>query len=130
MLEVQWLRLRDWAGSKWRTYKKVRRLKKRWPGRNPIDMERSGRRYSRVEWVEFTDSPHRFVIRPEPGWEWTCSQCHTYSFVRESDMPAILAEWNDFTERSKKRGFKPAHAAPTAATAGCPECKFRPGAPE
>jgi hypothetical protein len=127
---IPWLRLLDWAGSKWRTYKKIRRLKKRWPGSNPIDMERSGRRYSRVEWVEFTDSPHRWVIRREPGWAWTCQQCHTYSFIRESDMPAILAEFAAYLGKARKTGYRPAHGAPTASTAGCPECRMRPGAPE
>jgi hypothetical protein len=97
---------------------------------NPVDMERSGRRYSRVSSFDVVDDAPRFVIRPEPGWEWRCQQCHTYSFVCESDMPAILGAYRVIEEKAKKAGYRMPHGAPTAATAGCPNCKFRPGAPE
>ena len=124
---ILWLRFLDWLGSRWRTYKKIRRLKKRWPGANPTDMERSGRKFSRVSHVI---SLNHYAIRPEPGWEWDCQQCHTYSFVTENDMPDILEEYRQLEAKAIKRGHRMTYPAPTPATAGCPECKFRPGGPE
>lgn len=114
------------------------------------DMVRSGRRYSRVEFdpfgfpVPFTDTSGNegilyqrsaYRIRPEPGWEWNCQQCKEYSFITESMMPAIIAEWaaeakrntDLFAAKGKQYRVPP---KPTIERVGCPNCKFRPGDPE
>jgi hypothetical protein len=109
---------------------KTSEAKKRW-GNNWKDMVRTGRRYTRVQRIDpvTADANVTYVLRPEPGWEWICQNCKTYSLIRESDMPGILEEWEILAYKTLNAGFKPPEK-PTAATAGCPNCKFRPGAPE
>lgn len=129
---ILWLRFLDYIESKYRRALKGRKYQKHW-GPNWENYVRSGRKFSRVESTTSQDGTaygnQIFLIRPEPGWEWTCQNCKTYSFIRESDMPAILKEWQDLCASAIKRGYKMS-TKPTAATAGCTNCRFRPGDPE
>ena len=136
---ILWLRFLDYIGSKWRRFWKARKYQSRW-GSAWENYERSGRKFSRVEtrpWSktgshetgDFRELPAYQAIRPEPGWEWTCQNCKTYSFIRESDMPAILRGWEAMAENAIKRGYK-VPIKPTPAIAGCPNCRYRPGDPE
>lgn len=104
--------------------------KTRW-GKHWRNMTRSGRVFSRVERIEpiKADQEVSYVLRPEPGWEWICQNCKTYSLIRESDMPAVLKYWEELAGKAVAQGFKPP-VKPTAATAGCPNCRFLPGSPE
>jgi hypothetical protein len=126
---ILWLRFLDFIEHRWRRHWKFRRLKKRY-GERWEDFSRSGRQFRRVEHGNITGTIfEEWRILTEPGWEWTCQNCRTYSFIRESDMPAILKEWQDMCANAIKRGYK-VPVKPTAATAGCTNCKFRPGDPE
>lgn len=166
---ILWYRLLDSLQSRWNRYWKTRAGRKRW-GKDVqlIDYVRSGRRYSRVKFVDSAsaDADGYYVIRPEPGWEWICQQCKTRSFVtaamiaewqlviettrvirgvggvklsvardhpskwqRETIRTDLLQEWEDLARKTAVRGFKPP-VKPTPATAPCPNCKYRPGAPE
>lgn len=130
---ILWLRFLDWSGSAWRRYWKIRRITNRWSSDpdwsgNWQNYERSGRSYRRA-WL--APISQIWVDYPEPGWEWTCQNCKEYSFIRKSDMPAILAEWRRKVDymiaKEYTKGFP---AKPTAATAPCTNCCFHPGAPE
>jgi len=146
-MKITWYRLLDTLQSFYNKKRKEIREKRKW-GEDWEDKTRSGRRYSRVEYNEVGIFREDFVagkreigeptyrIRPEPGWEWSCPNCHEYSFVTESMMPAILKDWEEtiqrMTAKANAKGVKlPAiPPPPTAATAGCTNCRFRPGAPE
>jgi hypothetical protein len=140
---VAWSRLLDALQSAWNRSRKTRAGRKRW-GKDAVlvDMVRSGRHYSRVEFLPAIgpldwDS---YRLRAEAGWEWTCQNCRTHSLVTES-MIAIytidgtiyrddmLKQWEELAASTAARGFKPPRK-PTPATAPCPNCRYRPGAPE
>lgn len=130
-MKILLLRLLDYLGSKWRRFWKIRKLKRKW-GNAWFDKSRTGRKYSRVRPEE--DSPEftgrvQYFKRSEPGWEWSCQNCRIYSIITESMMPAILKDWEKMAENAATRGYRPP-PRPMAATAGCPNCKFRPGDPE
>ena len=137
-MTILWLRFLDWSGSAWRRYWKHRALKKKW-GNAWFDMSRTGRVYTRVAYVPADQSTDvslaevfcvpPYVLRDEPGWEWTCQQCKEYSIITESMMPAILKEWSEMADDMVKRGYK-APRKPTAATIPCTNCRFTPGSPE
>jgi hypothetical protein len=128
-MKIAWYRLLDTLQSWFNKIRKEIKFRRKW-GEDWRNKERSGRRYSRVEAVaEFLDGPGLWSIRPEPGWEWTCQNCKSYSIITESMMPVILQSWEEMARDTVERGYKPP-ARPTAATAGCPECRYRPGAPE
>lgn len=120
----------DQRESAARLRKKTIACKLRW-GKDWKNMVRTGRRYTRVERIEPTTAEGEvtYVLRPEPGWEWMCQNCKTYSLITESMMPEILKDWETLAKKTVARGFKPPEK-PTAATAGCTNCKYRPGAPE
>lgn len=131
-MKILLYRLLDAFASAWNQSGKALRERRRW-GLLWKNMTRSGRTYSRVEFVESTNPEMDgfFVLRPEPGWAWTCPNCKSFSLVTESMMPEILAEWSKMAESCKARGLKiQIPTKPTAATAGCTNCKYRPGAPE
>jgi hypothetical protein len=137
-VNITFYRLLDEAQSFCRRTRKQFRAKRKW-GACWKDMTRSGRRYTRVEFSEvgfgageIDISRHaqpEFRIRPEPGWEWYCPNCKTYSIVTESMMPQVLSEWEYLAQSCKARGLL-IPKKPTAATAGCTNCNYRPGAPE
>ncbi len=138
-MKLLWYRFLDFFQSFIRRKTKEAAGKQRW---GPIwrDMTRPGRRLSRVylDDVDVSADPERglgWKMRPDPGWEWTCPNCREYSIITESMMPAILKDWEAdterMTERAKAKGVKyTLTPRPTAATAGCTNCKYRPGAPE
>jgi hypothetical protein len=112
---------------------KTLRERRKW-GPDWRDKTRSGRRYTRVETPGYTvDSIGITIEKPrirlEPGWEWSCPNCKTYSLITESDMGEILRDWEEMAQRCKDREM-PIPKRPTMATAGCTNCRFRPGAPE
>ncbi len=135
----------DLKESKARLKLKEAAAKKEW-GKDWRSYVRRGRAFSRVVYIDatFADAEGAYVLRPEPGWEWNCSNCGTYSFVPASMIAEwktsingklehftinMLAEWEVLAEKTKANGFKPP-AKPTPEMCGCPNCKFRPGAPE
>jgi hypothetical protein len=138
---IRWYRFLDWLQSTWNISRKTLAKRRRW-GAQWRDKVRPGRQYSRVEEVALPYIPQgefagpQYRIRPEPGWEWWCPNCKEYSLITESMMPEILKEWNEsilrMTAKYHEKGVKvPAiPPPPTPATAGCPNCKYRPGAPE
>jgi hypothetical protein len=152
-LKIRYYRLLDYLQSTWNQYIKTARGRQRW-GKDWRNKTRSGRTYRRVQLEEMEDpqvahqrrldylaeggdlstwrhydwKPY-YRIRPEPGWEWSCPNCKTRSFVTESMMPDILIDWERIALKCKERGL-PIPRKPTAATAGCTNCKYRPGAPE
>jgi hypothetical protein len=143
-MKLRWYRLLDTLQSFYNRKRKEIREKRKW-GEEWKDKTRSGRRYTRVEFnpTGFSGSPFvddweapTYRIRPEPGWEYSCPNCHEYSLVTKSMMPAILEEWRAtiarMAEKSQRLGVTMPRIPPepTAATAGCTNCKFRPGAPE
>ena len=139
---ILWYRLLDSFQSKWNRYWKIRAGRKRW-GKEAVleNLTRSGRRYSRVEFspigfdhgeIDISKAPNlhaAYRIRSEPGWEWTCQNCKTYSIITESMMLAILKDWEEMAAKTVAAGYKPPKR-PTAATAGCTNCRYLPGAPE
>ncbi len=128
-MKILWLRFLDSLEHRWRRFWKVRKYSRKF-GVRWEDYQRSGRKFRRVEHGLVTGTIFlEWRILSEPGWEWTCQNCKTYSFIRESDMPAILKDWETMAANAIKRGFK-VPIKPTPATAGCPNCKFRPGDPE
>ncbi len=106
------------------------------------DKVRPGRVYTRVLRIEPTTAEDevRYELRPEPGWEIRCGNCKTYSLVLPS-MIAIwtvdnqeirtdmMKEWEQLAQKTLAAGFKPP-SKPTPEICPCPNCKFRPGAPE
>jgi hypothetical protein len=129
-MKITIYRILDKLESFWNLSRKASKEKERW-GEDWRNKTRSGRRHTRV-W--FVDSPSRdsegfYTLRPEPGWEWCCPNCKTYSIVTESMMPQVLSEWEYLAQSCKARGL-PIPRKPTVATAGCTNCKYRPGAPE
>lgn len=165
---ILWYRLLDFLQSHWNRHLKRRAGRKRWgKDANLIDFTRSGRRYSRVEFIDATtaDSKGYYALRAEPGWEWVCQNCKTYSLVpdsmiatwrlvvetprlvkaagsklavatehpskwqRETVCTDLMKEWEANAAKAVARGYKPP-IKPTPARANCPNCKFRPGAPE
>jgi hypothetical protein len=138
-MKLRWYRLLDTLQSFYNRKRKEIREKRKW-GEEWKDKTRSGRRYSRVEYVQSILAEQKdfleYRIRPEPGWEYSCPNCHEYSLVTESMMPAILEEWRAtvarMAEKSQRLGVNMPRIPPepTAATAGCTNCKYRPGAPE
>ena len=130
-VKITFYRLLDEVQSFWRRTRKEIRAKRKW-GARWKDMTRSGRRYTRVDIIdaEFVNDPGpAYFMRIEPGWEWSCPNCKSYSLVTESMMPEILADWEKMAASAKARGFK-IPRKPTAATAGCTNCRFQPGDPE
>lgn len=132
-MKILWYRLLDSLQSLWNRKRKEVRLKRRW-GARWRDMTRSGRRYTRVIEGNPAHEPH-WASRAEPGWEWTCQNCKSYSIITESMMPDIIAAWaadsKRMTDRAAAKGVKwKIPSKPTAATAGCHYCKYLPGAPE
>ena len=107
------------------------------------DYTRPGRIYTRVETIEPTTAAGttEYVLRPEPGWEWICPNCKTWSLITEAMkgyerqfgklvlVCDVLKEWEQLAQQTVRGGFK-APVKPTAAMAGCTNCKFRPGDPE
>lgn len=135
---ILWYRFLDSLGSTWRRSWKSIANRQRW-GRDWRDSVRSGRRYSRVE-LDSERLEAYWRIRSEPGWEWVCQNCKTRSLVLPSmvavwtigDGPIrtdMIQEWQDLSAKTVARGFKPP-VKPTPATAPCPNCHYRPGAPE
>jgi hypothetical protein len=139
-MKLRWYRLLDTLQSFLNKKRKKIREKRKW-GEEWKDKTRSGRRYTRVFWddVDISADPTRglgWKLRPEPGWEYSCPNCHEYSLVTESMMPAILEEWRATVARMAEKSQRLAvpmpriPPEPTAATAGCTNCRYRPGAPE
>jgi hypothetical protein len=142
-MKLRWYRLLDTLQSFLNKKRKEIREKRKW-GEDWKDKTRSGRRYTRVEFNPLgykfpygtNDETRAFRIRPEPGWEYSCPNCHEYSLVTESMMPAILEEWRATVARMAAKSEKlgvPMPAIPpepTPATVGCTNCRYRPGAPE
>jgi hypothetical protein len=144
---ISWYRFLDMLQSFWNTSRKTAIGRRKW-GAEWRDKVRPGRTYSRVEFspigfdrgeidIAVAIGLHaEYRIRPEPGWEWFCPNCKEYSLITESMMPEILKEWNDsilrMTIKAKEKGIRvpPVPPMPTPATAGCPNCRYRPGAPE
>jgi hypothetical protein len=145
-VKLRWYRFLDSFESFLRRKPKEIAGRKRW-GPNWRDMTRPGRVYTRVAFspigfdhgeIDISKAPslhaeHR--IRPEPGWEWTCPNCKEYSIITQSMMPAILKEWQDTVQRmtytAAAKGVKvKIPPKPSAATAGCTNCKYLPGSPE
>jgi hypothetical protein len=137
---IQWYRFLDWLQSAWNTSRKTLAGHRRW-GSQWRDKVRPGRHHTRVFYddVDISADPTRgfgWKLRPEPGWEWYCPNCKEYSIITESMMPEILKEWRESIERMlakyHDKGLQvPAiPPQPTPATAGCTNCKYRPGAPE
>ncbi len=137
---ITWYRFLDWLQSLWNRSRKTVYNRIKW-GSEWRDSVRSGRRYSRVECRESDVTWDRYyAIRPCPGWEWTCSNCKTKSIVNASLVAFytidgttcrddVLEKWRELAASTAARGFKPP-VKPTPATAGCPNCQYRPGAPE
>jgi hypothetical protein len=129
-MKVAWFRFLDFLQSRMNQAGKEilhkRKLGPRWR-----DYVRPGRRYTRVIAIPPSAPAEelRYAIRETPGWEWYCPQCHTYSLISEGDMPEVLNDWAKLCENAIKQGFK-VPVKPTMATAGCTNCKFRPGEPE
>jgi len=134
-MKLHFYRFLDSLQSFFRRKTKEIRLRHRW-GEHWRDTSRIGRRYSRVEaGAEFDDGPGLSYIRPEPGWEWNCPNCREYSIITESMMPEIIAAWaadaKRITDLAASKGVKfTIKPKPTAATAGCTNCKYLPGEPE
>jgi hypothetical protein len=136
-VKILWYRFLDSFQSFLRSKPKEIRERRRW-GKNWRDMTRPGRIYKRVELrpaYGIPDLGTGYTILPEPGWEWTCPNCKEYSIITESMMPPILKEWQDTVQRmtysaASKNVKVKIPPNPTAATAGCTNCKYRPGAPE
>ncbi len=143
---ITWYRFLDWLQSTWNVSWKTIAGRRKW-GAVWRDKVRPGRKHSCIERIDIPipeDANYSewklnsavYSIRPEPGWEWWCPNCHVYSIVTQSMMPEILKEWNEsilrMTAKANEKGLKvPAiPPPPTAATAGCPNCKYRPGVPE
>jgi hypothetical protein len=144
---IRWYRFLDWLQSTWNTSRKTLAGRRKW-GAQWRDKVRPGRTHTRVEFsplgfdhgeIDVAVAPGlhaAYRIRPEPGWEWFCPNCKEYSLITESMMPEILREWNEsiqrMTAKANEKGVKvPAiPPPPTPAMAGCPNCKYRPGAPE
>jgi hypothetical protein len=129
-MKLAWYRLLDTLQSRWNRELKTFRESKKW-GERWRDYTRVGRRYSRVEFRPATDalSFDSWRIRPFFGWEFNCPNCKSYSLVTEADMPDILADWEKLVQNCIRQGLK-VPVKPTMATAGCTNCKYRPGAPE
>ena len=129
-LKIQYYRLLDYLQSTWNQALKQARSRQRW-GKDWRNKTRSGRTYRRIAFIEAitADGKARYEILPDPGWEWNCPNCKTKSFVTESMMPEILVDWERIALKCKQRGL-PIPRKPTPATAGCTNCKYRPGAPE
>ncbi len=135
-----WLRFGDWLGSRYRLANKAARGFWRY-GAGWRDKTRTGRVYSCVEFIEYEQDvantaagvtwnvPTHWRRRAEPGWAWSCQNCKTFSFVTESMMVKILADWDAEAQQILARGYKPTRR-PTPATARCPNCCYRPGVPE
>jgi hypothetical protein len=148
---ISWYRFLDMLQSFWNTSRKTLRGRRKW-GSEWRDKVRPGRTYRRVEFnpmgfppTPFTDSSGNegvlhlnsaYRIRPEPGWEWFCPNCKEHSLITESMMPDILKDWNTSIQRMVNKALEkgirvpPVPPVPTPATAGCPNCRYRPGAPE
>jgi hypothetical protein len=143
---ILWYRFLDWLQSTWNTSRKTIAGRRRW-GSQWRDKVRPGRTHTRVERIDialpeaynYADWKARnagYAIRIQPGWEWWCPNCKEYSLITKSMMPEILKEWREGIERMlakyNEKGVKaPAiPPPPTPATAGCTNCKYRPGAPE
>ncbi len=149
-MKLLWYRFLDSLQSGIRKKTKEIREKRKWGpewGPHWRDMTRPGRTFTRVEFspigfdhgeIDISKEPSlhaEYRIRPDPGWEWTCPNCKEYSIITESMMPAILAKWTEEAQRmagvAAMKGVKYKIAEkPTAATAGCTNCRYRPGAPE
>ncbi len=145
-MKLAWFRFLDWLQSSYR-YKTKEIASKRKYGPEWKNCVRPGRKYSHLQFMGYqalewkregaiisktTYSRPHYEIRHEPGWEWHCPNCHDYSIITESMMPEILQEYEDRLKAMlavAKPGFQ-APPRPTAAMAGCPNCKYRPGAPE
>jgi hypothetical protein len=147
---ILWCRFLDWLQSAWNLSHKTLYCRARW-GAQWRDKVRPGRTCTRVEffpdghedYIQLTPEYKRtathhpfYRLRAEPGWEWWCPNCKEYSLITESMMPEILQEWREGIARmlakAHEKGVQtPAiPATPTPATAGCTNCKYRPGAPE
>ncbi len=138
---IQKLLRQDQRESAARIAKKTAESKAKW-GKHWRDMVRSGRHYTRVEIIEPTTAKGEpeYKLRPEPGWDWICFNCKTKSLVTEVMIAVwkvdnqeirtdMMAEWATLAKQTAALGYKPP-VRPTPATAGCPNCKARPGAPE
>ena len=138
---IQKILRQDVRESLRRKNKKTTEAKNQW-GKNWPNMVRSGRQFTRVQVISPITAAGKveYVLRPEPGWQWTCFNCKTGSLVTEKLIAIwkveneeirtdMMAEWEALAKQSVERGFKPP-VKPTPATAGCPNCKARPGAPE
>ena len=128
---ILYFRLLDFLHSLFNRSLKTVRERYKW-GQGWRDKTRSGRSYRHVRYIETVNiDPPRgaWEILPEPGWEWSCPNCKTYSLITESDMGEILRDWEEMAQRCKDREM-PIPKRPTMATAGCTNCRFRPGAPE
>jgi len=149
-LKIQYYRLLDFLQSKFNRTRKEISSKQQW-GPEWRNYVRPGRTYTRVifspigfdhGWKEFEDIAKNgedlhaeYRIRPEPGWEWYCPNCHEYSLITEAMMPELQAKWANMAQQAvieaKQTGVKLSiPPMPTASRANCPNCRYRPGAPE
>ncbi len=150
---IPWYRFLDWLQSAWNISRKTIAGRRKW-GAGWRDKVRPGRHYTRLrrrfelecgampgvrdeKFLQSTaEERSQWAIRSQPGWEWFCPNCKDYSLITQSMMPEIMKEWNEsilrMTAKAHEKGVRvPAiPPAPTPATAGCPNCKYRPGAPE
>jgi hypothetical protein len=111
-------------------------------GKNWRDFVRSGRSFSSVERIDpvSADQEITYKLRDEFGWEWICQNCKVKSFVTlsmiaiwkvmgETIRTDMVKEWEQLAKDTQARGFDPP-PKPTPEICPCPNCKFRPGAPE
>ena len=134
-LKIQYYRLLDFLQSKFNRTRKEISSKQKW-GPEWRNCVRPGRRYSRVAADYYPETEEIiFRIRQEAGWEWYCPQGCGYSIVTESMMPELKASWATMAQHAaieaKQTGVKLSiPPMPTASRANCPNCRYRPGAPE
>jgi hypothetical protein len=94
-------------------------------GKNWRDFVRSGRSFSSVERIDpvSADQEITYKLRDEFGWEWI------WKVKGETIRTDMVKEWEQLAKDTQARGFDPP-PKPTPEICPCPNCKFRPGAPE
>lgn len=132
-MKVSLYRFLDSFQHSWNLYWKTFKAKRKW-GDRWEDYTRPGRRYTRVIAIPPSrpDQTLEYRLREKPGWEMACWNCKCHSLITEDDMPQLLNWWQKRHDDCEKRGVNMANVPPipTMATAGCPECRSLPGAPE
>ncbi len=133
------MRFGDWLGSRIRLSRKAALGVWKY-GLGWRDKTRTGRVYSRVEYLEyersgdvnegtFREQPAHWRMRAEPGWAWTCQNCKEFSLITPSMLAAILTQWDIESDKIRAKGYKPGKR-PSIEMVRCTNCHFRPGAPE